>query len=115
MRTADAVRRSSQRTVRPAPVAPLAAVAAAKDLSPKTVVRLPEGLTARVDVDSDGVHLAADNQALRFPAECETAVRALATGERLWAGSLPGLDEPDSLVVTRRLLRSGLLVTEPRD
>ena len=114
-RTADAVRRSSQRTIRPAPVAPLAAVAAAKDLSPKTVVRLPEGLTARVDVDSDGVHLAADNQALRFPAECETAVRALSTGERLWAGSLPGLDEPDSLVVTRRLLRSGLLVTEPRD
>jgi hypothetical protein len=43
------------------------------------------------------------------------AVRALTSGERVWAGALPGLDESDSLVVTRRLLRSGLLVTEPRD
>jgi bifunctional lysine-specific demethylase and histidyl-hydroxylase NO66 len=114
-RTADAVRRSFQRTIRPAPVAPLATVDAANDLSPKTLVRLPGGLTAHVDVEPDGVHLAADGQALRFPAECETAVRALASGERLWAASLPGLDEPDSLVVTRRLLRTGLLVAEPHD
>jgi hypothetical protein len=31
------------------------------------------------------------------------------------AGALPGLDEADSLVVTRRLLRCALLVTDPRD
>jgi hypothetical protein len=47
--------------------------------------------------------------------ECEVAVRALASGERLWAGTLPDLDEADSLVVSRRLLRSGMLVAEPRD
>jgi bifunctional lysine-specific demethylase and histidyl-hydroxylase NO66 len=114
-RTTSAVRRAFRRTIRPAPVAPLAAIEAANDLSPKAVVRMRDGLTARVDVDPDGAHLAADGQALRFPAECETALRSLVGGERLWAGALPELDEPDSLVVTRRLLRSGLLATEPRD
>jgi len=109
------VRRSVRRLSRPEPVAPLAALEAANDLSPKTVVRLPDGLAATVDVDSDGVHLAADGQALRLPVECELAVRALTSGERVWAGALPGLDEADSLVVTRRLLRSGLLVSEPCD
>jgi lysine-specific demethylase/histidyl-hydroxylase NO66 len=113
--TAGAVRRSVQRLSRPEPVAPLATLAAANDLSPKAVVRLPDGLAATVTVDDDGVHLAADGQTLRLPGECETAIRALASGERVWAGALPGLDESDSLVVTRRLLRSGLLVSEPRD
>jgi hypothetical protein len=113
--TAGAVRRSVQRLSRPEPVAPLATLAAANDLSPKAVVRLPDGLAATVTVDDDGVHLAADGQVLRLPGECETAIRALASGERVWAGALPGLDESDSLVVTRRLLRSGLLVSEPRD
>jgi hypothetical protein len=114
-RTASAVRRSFQRLTRPEPVAPLATADAANDLSPKARVRLRDGLTAQVEVDGEGVHLAADGQALGLPAECEAAVRALAGGERLWAGALPELDQPDSLVVTRRLLRSGLLVTEPSD
>ncbi len=114
-RTASAVRRSFQRLTRPEPVAPLATVEAANDLPPKALVRLRDGLTARVEIDAEGVHLAADGLALRLPAECQAAVRALAGGERLWAGALPELDEPDSLVVTRRLLRSGLLVIDPRD
>jgi len=114
-RTASAVRRSFQRMIRPEPVAPLATMDAANDLPAKTVVRLRDGLTAQIDVDASGVRLAAAGQALRLPAECEMAVRALACGERLRAGALPDLDEADSLVVTRRLLRSGMLVAEPRD
>jgi len=114
-RTASAVRRSFERMTRPEPVAPLATVQAANDLSPKAVVRLRAGMTARVTVDADGVHLAAAGQGLRLPAATEAAVRALAGGESLWAGALPELDEADSLVVTRRLLRCGMLVPEPRD
>ncbi len=114
-RTASAVRQSFERMTRPEPVAPLATVEAANDLSPKAVVRLRAGLTARVTVDADGVHLAAAGQGLRLPAATAAAVRALARGESLWAGALPDLDEADSLVVIRRLLRCGLLVTEPRD
>ena len=81
----------------------------------QALVRLRDGLAAQIEVNLEGVHLTADGQALRLPAECEAAVRALARGERLWAGALPELDESDSLVVARRLLRSGMLVTEPRD
>jgi lysine-specific demethylase/histidyl-hydroxylase NO66 len=114
-RTAGAVRRSFERMVRPEPVAPLATVNVADDLSPKAVVRMRDGLAAQVEVDANGVHLAAAGVGLRLPAECETAVRALASGERLRAGALPELDEADSLVVTRRLLRSGMLVAETRD
>jgi len=114
--TASALRRSFLRMTRPEPVAPLATVHAASDLPPTAVVRLREGVTARVRVDSDGVHLTADGQALRLPAECEMAVRALAAGQPLLAGALPELDQADSLVVTRRLLRSALLlVTEASD
>jgi hypothetical protein len=114
-RTAGALRRSVRRMTRPEPVAPLATVAAAAGLSPHTLVRLRDGLTAEVSVDAGGVHLDAAGQALCLPAECETAVRALADGDRMCAGALPGLDEADSLVVTRRLLRCALLVTDPRD
>jgi bifunctional lysine-specific demethylase and histidyl-hydroxylase NO66 len=115
VRTASALRRSLQRMGRPEPVAPLATAEAADHLSPKDLVRMRDGLNSRIDVDADGVHLAAADQALRLPAECEIAVRALASGELHWAGALPDLDEADSLVVTQRLLRSGILVTEARD
>jgi ribosomal protein L16 Arg81 hydroxylase len=114
-RAVSAVRRSFQQQTRPEPVSPVATVEAANDLSPKALVRLRDGLPAHVSVDADGVHLSADGQGLRLPAQCETAIRALAGGQRLGAGTLPGLDEHDSLVVTRRLLRCGMLMTEFRD
>ena len=114
-RTTAAVRRSVQRMTRPEPVAPLATVAAAASLSPKAEVRLRAGLAAEVTDSAGGVHLTVAGQGLRFPAACAAAVRAVAAGQRLPAGALPGLDEADSLVVTRRLLRSGMLVTDPGD
>jgi hypothetical protein len=98
--------------VRPEPVAPLATVDAAAGLSAEVGVRLRHGLDAQVTVDEAGVHLKVPGQGLGLPAQCETAIRALARGERHRAGALPGLDEADSLVVSRRLLRSGILVTD---
>jgi hypothetical protein len=62
-------------------------------------------------VDAAGVHLKSPDQGLKLPRECEAAIRALAAGEAHRTGALPGLDEADSLVVSRRLLRSGFLVT----
>lgn len=114
-RIASAVRRSFRRMVRPEPVTPLAIIDAASDLSPKALVRLRDGLDPHIEIDATGVHLAVAGRALRLPAECERALRALASAERLWAGALPELDEADSLVVTRRLLRSGMLVIENGD
>ena len=114
-RTAEALRRKRRQRVRPEPVAPLATIDVASGLAGDVVVRLRAGLDTRVTVDSDGVHLATPGKGLRLPLACEAAIRALARRERFGAAALPGLDEADSLVVTRRLLRSGLLVIERLD
>ena len=95
----------------PAPVI-LEITAQAAGLSAEVSVRLRHGLDAQVTVDQAGVHLKVPGQGLGLPAQCETAIQALARGERHRAGALPGLDEADSLVVSRRLLRSGILVTD---
>jgi Cupin superfamily protein len=114
-RIAEALRRKLRQLVRPEAVAPLATIDAAAGLPSDCVVRLRDGLDVRVTVDSAGVHLAAPGQGLRLPLECEEAIWALSRRERCRAAALPGLDEADSLVVTRRLLRSGFLVTERLD
>jgi lysine-specific demethylase/histidyl-hydroxylase NO66 len=100
-----------RRQVRPEPVAPLATVEAAAALSGQEPVRLRNGLDTQVTVDGAGVHLRAPDKGLRLPLGCEAAIRALARNELHRAGALPGLDEADSLVVSRRLLRSGFLVS----
>ncbi len=100
-----------RRQVRPEPVPPLATVETAARLSGPEIVRARNGLDLRVTVDAAGVHLKAPDQGLRLPRECEAAIRSLAAGEAHRAGALPGLDEADSLVVSRRLLQSGFLVT----
>jgi hypothetical protein len=111
-RIAAALSHRLRQLVRPEPVAPLATVDAAAGLLAEVGVRLRHGLDAQVTVDKAGVHLKVPGQGLGLPAQCETAIRALARGERHRAGALPGLDEADSLVVSRRLLRSGILVTD---
>jgi hypothetical protein len=110
-RIAAALGGQLRRQVRPEPVAPLATVEAAASLSGQEIVRLRDGLDTQVTVDAAGVHLRAPDQGLRLPLECEAAIRALARHEPHPAGALPGLDEAGSLVVSRRLLRSGFLVT----
>jgi hypothetical protein len=112
-RVAAALGGKLRRQVRPEPVAPLATVDAAARLSGSAVVRLRDGLDTQVAVDAKGVHLKTPGQGLGLPPQCEAAIRALAAGEPHRAGALPGLDEPDSLVVSRRLLRSGFLVADP--
>ena len=46
---------------------------------------------------------------ITLPAEASAAVHALREHDQL-AGALPGLDPDSSLVVSRRLLREGVLV-----
>jgi hypothetical protein len=111
-RIAAALQGKLHRLVRPEPVAPLATVSAAAELAAGTVIRLRHGLDAQVTVDAAGVHLKVPGQGLKLPAQCETAIRALARRDRHPAGALPGLDEADSLVVSRRLLRSGIVVAD---
>jgi hypothetical protein len=111
-RIAAALEGQLHRLVRPEPVAPLATVEAAAALPAGTLIRLRHGLDAQVTVDAAGVHLKVPGQGLKLPAQCETAIRALARREGHRAGALPGLDEADSLVVSRRLLRSGIVMAD---
>ncbi|HEY0717860.1 MAG TPA: cupin domain-containing protein [Streptosporangiaceae bacterium] len=110
-RIASALGRNLRSQTRPEPVPPLATIEAAASLSGQQTVRLRHGLSTQVTVDAAGVHLKLPGLGLRLPLACEAAIRALAGREAHRAGALPGLDEADSLVVSRRLLRSGILVT----
>jgi hypothetical protein len=49
---------------------------------------------------------------LTLPAVAEAALRHLLLGESTTLGALPGLDDDDSIVVCRRLVREGILVLE---
>ena len=89
---------------------------------PGTRLHLREGLHARVDCtdsDSDADAAAANpgtvvlrlpTKSVTFPAVCASALRAVLEGAPVSAGSLPGLDADDGLVVLRRLLKEGVVV-----
>ena len=49
-------------------------------------------------------------KSVTFPAVCAPALRAVLEGDPVSAGTLPGLDADDGLVVLRRLLREGVVV-----
>ena len=63
-----------------------------------------------VTVDAATVILRLPTKSITFPAECAPALRAVLDGGPVSAGSLPGLDVDDGLVVLRRLLREAVLV-----
>ena len=57
------------------------------------------------------MRLTARGTVLSLPAEVEPALRVLRSGEPVAVGALPGLDLASALVVVRRLLREGVVVT----
>jgi ribosomal protein L16 Arg81 hydroxylase len=101
-------RRHAQRT-RPAPVRPLASLAATEraDAQP---VQWRSGLVATVEHHADRVVLRLPDRTITFPASCAAAVDALRHGSIADAGSLPGLDRADAAVLIRRLLREAVVV-----
>jgi hypothetical protein len=102
-----------ERTYRPEPVRPLATVDALADLGAGQRIRWRQGLDATIEPEGDRVALRLPGRVVRFPGQCTDALRALATGSAAQAGALAGLDEPDSLTVSRRLLREAVVVLEP--
>ena len=59
------------------------------------------------------MRLTARGTVLSLPVEAAPALQALRTGDPVTVGSLPGLDLASALVVVRRLLREGVVVTSP--
>ncbi len=95
------------------PVRPVATVELLAGLDPALVVRWRDALPGTVTVEGDQVLVRLRDRAIRFPGQCAKALEALRAGAANAAGALPGLDEPDSLTVTRRLLREAVVVPEP--
>lgn len=99
------------RDTRPEPVAPLATLSAITGLTEATRVRWRPSLGGRVETAGDRVRITARGTVLSLPVEAEAAIRVLHAGDPVAVGSLPGLDLASALVVVRRLLREGVVVT----
>jgi ribosomal protein L16 Arg81 hydroxylase len=109
---ADRWRRSAA-TARPAPVRPVAQAAALARLSADALVRVRPGLPVRVtEPDPERVAVEGPDRTVTMPAACAAAVRALLDGRVHRVGDLPGLDDADRLVLTRRLLTETFLLLE---
>ncbi|MCR2765030.1 cupin domain-containing protein [Microbacterium sp. zg.B48] len=103
-----AMRRTFQDAVRPAPVRPLATVDLIAGLHPGVILGWREGLRAGVGEADGMVRIVLSGKTIALPGEASTAVHALREQPHP-AGRLPGLDPDSSLVVSRRLLREGVL------
>ncbi|MCT2174426.1 cupin domain-containing protein [Dietzia cinnamea] len=97
---------------RPAAVRPLATLEAIDSLDADTVVRWRDGLHGALGPapESGRIALRLPTKSISFPAECEPALRVMIDGDPVRAGTLPGLDAADGVVVLRRLLREGVVV-----
>jgi hypothetical protein len=104
-----AMRRSFEDAVRPAPVRPLATIDAMAGLQPGDAVGWRSALRAQIEDDERAVRIVLRRKTVALPAEASAAVHALRERDHA-AGALPGLDTESSLVVSRRLLREGVLV-----
>ena len=107
---AEELRRRMNRRSLPMPIRPLAQQAAVTSVGPTTRVRRRDALTARVHTSGDRVIITLPDRQISLPIITEQAITALLTGEPHHAGSLPGLDAADGVVVVRRLLREAVLV-----
>jgi lysine-specific demethylase/histidyl-hydroxylase NO66 len=109
------VRQRTWGATRPAPVAPLAQAAATHALDAATAIRLRPHLRVFLDDGDEDVRVSFGDRSLTLPSSTRAAIDAVLSGTVLPAGSLPGLDETDSLVLARRLLREAVVVPAPGD
>ena len=99
------------RSGRPAPVSPLAQLDFAQRLSPESRIQVRDGLRWQLTEDgAENVVLRLTGRTLRFPAFCAPALRMALDGEVYRVGDLPLDDDPDRMVLARRLLTEGLVV-----
>jgi hypothetical protein len=108
---ARAVAELLRRQTRPMPVAPLAQLDAAAQLTGESRLQLRYGL--RVSVEGETLRLV--DRTVTVPSEAAEAVKTVLTGAPFAVAALPGLDADAQLVLARRLLREGVIVpAEPR-
>ena len=99
-------------SARPAPIRPLAQLAAAAALTADSRISGRDGLRWQLSTDGpDHVSLRLVDRSLRFPAFCAPALQTVLSGGVHRVGDLPELeDDADRLVLARRLLTEALAV-----
>jgi bifunctional lysine-specific demethylase and histidyl-hydroxylase NO66 len=98
------------RDTRPEPLAPLAQLAAADALGPRTSLRLRTGLRPRVTRDDEHVTLTLLDKTITLPPDSSDALKAVLAGAVFSPAELPGLDADEQLALAGRLLREGVIV-----
>jgi hypothetical protein len=93
------------------PLAPLAALTAAAALQPETRLRLRRGLRAAVEAQGDTVTIRLIDTSVRFPIAADAALKVVLDGREFTPAQLPSLEPDEQLVIARRLLREGIVVS----
>ena len=95
---------------RPAPIAPLAQLVAADELTDSTSLRARAALRVRIDEDGEQAVLVLTDRTLSLPRPMAEALKVMLSGDPFTAAELPGLDADDRLLLARRLMREGVIV-----
>ena len=95
---------------RPAPIAPLAQLAAIGSLQPGTALRTRAGLRPSLRRAGNRLSLEVIDTTVNWPPETEGALRLALSGAVFRPSELENLDPDEQLVVARRLLREGIVV-----
>jgi hypothetical protein len=108
---ASRLERTLAGSMRPAPISPIAQVAAADAVEPETRVRLRPGLEVHVVTAENGVELHLPGDIVRLDASLDETVDAILVGESRTVDALPG--EPDAVAgLVRTLLIRGVVVPD---
>lgn len=95
---------------RPEPVSPLATIEALGEPDRGGIVSWRRSLWSRIEQDADSVRIVLATRTITLPVEAAKAVTTLARGDEAGVSELAGLDAESSVVVSRRLIREGVLV-----
>jgi hypothetical protein len=95
---------------RPAPIAPLAHLAAVAALRPDTPLVLRPGLHPRLRQRADSWVLDLIDSTVTWPDQAHAGLLIALSGKAFAPEMLPNLDPDEQLVVARRLLREGIVV-----
>ena len=98
------------RQTRPAPIGPLAQLAAADAIELGTPLRMRPGLRLRVRAGDQALGLQLVDKTVELASAAEPAIKVVVSGEPFAPGELPGLDAPEQLAIARQLLREGVVV-----
>jgi bifunctional lysine-specific demethylase and histidyl-hydroxylase NO66 len=95
---------------RPAPIGPLAQLAAADALAATSRLQVRPALRCRLDEDAGQANLVLPDRTVTLPRSASAALKTVLAGEPFTVAELPGLDADDQLLVARRLLCEGVIV-----